>query len=136
MFTVRDALVGVVLSAALVGGGAATVPAVNGASGGGPELVPARDTVITPRLDSLRDICAGLYDRSKGKNQSAQYKKCAVDLANQHKPTAAELKCYRGAAIAMGAILADHYISKSEAKTLAARLLAAGAFGCIGALWV
>ncbi|MBT2502128.1 hypothetical protein [Curtobacterium sp. ISL-83] len=66
----------------------------------------------------------------------AAYKKCAVDLANAHKPSAAELQRYRGAAIAMGAILADNSITKGEARVLAGRLLAAGAFGCIGALWV
>lgn len=32
-----------------------------------------------------------------------------------------------------GAMLADNYITKGEARVLAARLIAAGAFGCVSA---
>jgi hypothetical protein len=80
-------------------------------------------------IDSISDLCASLN------HKSASYKKCVEQAARAHKPVKGEIECYKGAGLAMGAMLADAWISKAEAKTLAARLLAAGAFGCIGA-WI
>ena len=79
------------------------------------------------RFDSLSDLCSGL--NKSGKN----YKDCVAERARAHRPSPGELKCYAGAGLAMGAMLADNYITKGEARVLAARLIAAGAFGCVSA---
>ncbi|CCE74026.1 hypothetical protein [Clavibacter nebraskensis] len=118
MKNIRMTVAGLALTGALLGGGAAvaTPPA------------PAH------AIDSLADLCASL-PHTKG-HVSQAYKDCVKTEVQSHTPTAAELKCYRGAGIAVGALVADHFISKGDARVIAARLIAAGAFGCIGALFV
>lgn len=79
------------------------------------------------RIDSLSDLCSGL--NKGGRN----YKDCVAERARAHRPSPGELKCYAGAGLAMGAMLTDNYITKGEARVLGARLIAAGAFGCVSA---
>lgn len=107
--------------------------ALTGALLGGATVVTA-SPAPAHAIDSLKDLCAGL-PHTKG-HVSQAYKDCVKREVQSHTPTAAELKCYRGAGIAVAALVADHLISKGDARVIAARLIAAGAFGCIGALFV
>jgi hypothetical protein len=81
-------------------------------------------------IDSISDLCASLPHDSQG------YRDCVETRVVAQRPSEEELKCYRGAGVAVGALLVDNYLSKGNAQVLAARLIAAGAFGCIGSLFV
>jgi len=84
-------------------------------------------STVQPRFDSLSDLCAGL--NKSGRN----YRDCIMERARAHRPSPGEIKCYIGAGLAMGGLLTDNYISKGEARFLAARLIGVGAFGCVSA---
>lgn len=111
--TIRGRMAAIVLAGAIATGGA-VVPSVVSAQ-------PAQ------AFDSITQLCAGMS--KTGPN----YKKCMETSVRAHKPLPGELKCYKGAGIAMGALAADAWITKAEARTIGLRLIAAGAFGCIGA---
>lgn len=80
-----------------------------------------------PRLDTGAQICA-VAPTARGKAN------CYAQIATNRKPTAAEVRCVKGAGIAVAGVIAGQRLAREPARALMYRVVVAGALSCVGGL--
>jgi len=79
------------------------------------------------RLDTGAQICATLPTARTRAD-------CYAQIATGRKPTAAEVRCVKGAGISVAGVIAGQRISREPARALMYRVVIAGVLGCVGGL--
>lgn len=82
-------------------------------------------------IDTVQQMCAGLWQKKSRVS-------CLINHQNNvRKFRDKEVRCLKGAGIAVTGLFIDHKLSngKSSANTLALRMIAAGSLGCIAGVW-
>ena len=88
---------------------------------------PASATTMQPQLDTGAQICATAAT-ARGKAD------CFARIATNRKPTAAEVRCVKGAGIAIAGVVAGQRLNREPARALMYRVVVAGVLGCVGGL--
>lgn len=87
----------------------------------------ASAATVQPRLDTGAQICA-VAPTARGKAD------CYAKIATNRRPTAGEVRCVKGAGIAVAGVIAGQRLAREPARALMYRVVVAGVLSCVGGL--